>query len=76
MIKNILIPLPVIAISHCVIFALIIKDFSNTKQLLIAIYCEYIVSILIMLVASIFYKNILYFILCLLFLENFINADK
>ena len=76
MIENILIPLHVIAISNCVIFALIIKDFSNTKQLLIVIYCEYIVSILIMLVASIFYKNILYFILCLLFLENFINADK
>ena len=68
--------LPVIAILNCLMFALIIKDFSNAKQLLIVIYCEYIVSILIILAASIYYKNIVYFILCLLSLENFINADK
>lgn len=76
MIKNILMALPVIAILNCLMFALIIKDFSNAKQLLIVIYCEYIFSILIILAASIYYKNIVYFILCLLSLENFINADK
>ena len=66
--------LPVIAILNCLMFALIIKDFSNAKQLLIVIYCEYIVSIL---AASIYYKNIVYFILCLLSLENFSkNSSK